>query len=232
MTTPDKFSEAGKQQLAQHLDFFQKFTSRAFDNAERILALNMAASRATLDQTSGAVRQLAAARDPRDFLALGAQSQKQIEAAMAYSRKLFEITGKPAPAAAPAPAPEAAPEEHIVTAAPVIVSEPVPEPAPEPEHAEEPAPEATVSSVLPSEHPLGEAEPEPEPAPLIVAQTSPIAMAVSAVAAAPVDLPHPAASPLPPDGPVAIPTIAPVDATAPPAAKRSSSAASKGTRKR
>jgi phasin family protein len=204
MTIPDKLSDASQQQLAQQLDFFQKFTSRAFENAERILALNIATTRATLDQTSSAVRQFAAARDPRDLLALTAQSQQQVEAAMAYSRKLFEIANQPAVAEPP-------PEDHIVTAAPVKVSEPVAEPAP--------------SAVAPSAHPMGEADPEPAPAPAIIAKTKPIAKAASKVASAPVDAPHPAASPMPPDGPVDIPAITPAPA------KRSGSAA-KGSRKR
>jgi phasin family protein len=239
MTHPDKFSEAGKQQLASQLDFFQTLTSRAFENAERILALNLEATRATLDQTSGAVRQLAAARDPRDLLALGNQSQQHVEAVMAYSRKLFEITSKAAPAAAaPEPAPEPAsaadsapapaPEEHIDTAAPAMVNEPVAEPEPEP------APEPAASAVQPSEHPLGEADVAPEPAPAIAARATPIAEAVSHIVAVPVEALHPVASPIPDAGPIAVPAIAPVDAEppAPVPPKRSSGAAAKGSRKR
>lgn len=235
MTHPDKFSEAGKQQLASQLDFFQTLTSRAFENAERILALNLEATRATLDQTSGAVRQLAAARDPRDLLAFGNHSQQQVEAVMAYSRKLFEITSKAVPdAAAPeqAPAqdsaPAPAPEEHIDTAAPVMVNEPVAEPEPEP------APEPAASIIQPSEHPLGEADVEPEPAPAIAARATPIAEAVSQVVAIPVEALHPVASPIPDAGPIAVPAITPVDAEppAPVPPKRSSGGAAKGSRKR
>ena len=234
MTIPDKFSTVSQQQL----DFFQQLTSRAFENAERILALNMATTRAALDQTSGAVRQLATARDPRDLLALTTQSQQQVEAAMAYSRKLFEITNQPAvakaeaPAAAPAPEPASAPapEDHIVTAAPVIVSAPVPEPASASASASASDAAPAAAHVQPSQHPLGEAD--PVPAPVVIAKAKPIAKAVSKVAAQPIDAPHPAASPMPPEGPVDIPAITPVDASAPPPAKRGSGAAAKGGRKR
>jgi len=200
MTLPDKFAEASKQQLATHIDFFQSLTSKMFENAERILALNLQTTRTTLDQATGAVRQLAAAREPQDLLALRAQSQQQVDAVLAYSRKLFEIANQPA-AAAPAPAP--APEAHIATAPPVMVNEPVVE-------------AAATPAVAPSQHPLGEADPEPasEPAPAITAKATPIAQAVSAVAASPVDTPHPAASPMPAAGPIVIPPIAPVDALA------------------
>jgi len=225
MTFPDKLSDAGKQQLATQIDFFQSLTTRMFENAERILALNIATTRTTLDQASGAARQLAAAKDPRDLLALGTQSQQQVEAVMAYSRKLLEIANQPASAPAPeaaapeAPAPEAAapapaPADNIDTAPPVMVSEPVAEAAaPEPVAATQGAP--APSAILPSKHPMGEAD--PEPAPVITAKATPIAEAASKVAAAPVDLPHPAASPMPDAGPVAIPVIAPVDAVPAPA---------------
>lgn len=129
MTLPDKLSEASAQQLAKQIDFFQALTTRAFDNAERILALNIQTTQATLAQASSAVRQLAEARDPRDVFSLGNQSQQQIEALLAYGRKLMEITNKPpaaaepvAPATAPAStAPAPAPEAHVVTAPPVFV---------------------------------------------------------------------------------------------------------------
>jgi phasin family protein len=247
MTLPDQLSEASKQQLAKQIEFFQALTSRAFDNAERILALNIQATRATLDHTSGAVRQLAQARNPRDFAALGAQSQQQMEAVIAYGRKLMEITNKPAatppPAAsAPASTSAAAPEEHIVTAPPVMVDEPA---APAPVAAAEsyaesnaesvsesiaesvadfaPAPAPAELHVPPSAHPLGEAEPAPAPvpapapapAPIIAAKPTPIAQAVGEVIAAPLEAPHPAAMPIqePDAGPIAIPAIAPIDAT-------------------
>jgi phasin family protein len=245
MTFPDKLSDAGKQQLATHLDFFQSLTARMFENAERILALNIEATRNTLDQASGAARQLAAAKDPRDLLSLGNQSQQQVEAVMAYSRKLLEIANRPAsaatpaatPAAAPAPAPAPAaapaadtaapaPEEHIQTAPPVMVAEPAPEPAAQAAPAH--------SATLASEHPLGEADSAPAPAPAIPAKATSIAEAASQVAAAPLEMPHPAASPVPDAGPVTIPAITPVDATpapaeaaAPPGPKRA-----KGARKR
>jgi phasin family protein len=230
MTSPDKLAEAGKEQLASHIEFFQSLTSRMFENAERILALNLQTTRATLDQATGAARQLAAARDPRDLLALHAQSQQQVEAVMAYSRKLLEITNKPvaakapAPAAAPEratePAAEPAADQHIDTAPPVVVNVPAEEPTPA-AVAETAAPEAAAaqpdapapSAILPSEHPLGETDPTPPR--VIKARAKPIAKAASEVAAAPVDVPHPAASPMPDAGPIVIPPIAPVEAAAP-----------------
>jgi phasin family protein len=226
MTSPDKLAEAGKEQLASHIEFFQSLTSRMFENAERILALNLQTTRATLDQATGAARQLAAARDPRDLLALHAQSQQQVEAVMAYSRKLLEITNKPVaakapvPAAAPATAAEPPADLHIDTAPPVVVNVPAEEPTPA-AVAETAAPEAAAaqpdapapSAILASEHPLGETDPTPPP--VIKARAKPIAKAASEVAAAPVDVPHPAASPMPDAGPIVIPPIAPVEAAAP-----------------
>jgi phasin family protein len=256
MTLPDKFAEASKQQLASHIDFFQTLTSRMFENAQRILDLNLQTTRAALDQTTGVARQLAAARDPRDLLALRAQSQQQVDAVLAYSRKLFEIANKPV--AAPEPAAAApVPEAKIDTAPPVVVAVPAVEPAPasapapapasEPEAAAVPvaaapelAPEPVAVAetgpapvIAASEHPLGEADPVPAPA--IKARAKPIAKAAGEVAAASLDTPHPAASPMPESGPIIIPPIAPVDAVAapveagtPPAPKRTG----KGSKKR
>jgi phasin family protein len=225
MTLPDKFAEASKQQLATHIDFFQSLTSRMFENAERILALNLETTRATLDQSAGAARQLAAVREPRDLLALRAQSQQQVEAVMAYSRKLFEIANKPV--AVPAEAP--ADDRHIDTAPPVVEAASAPESAPE-------SASAPVSAALaPSAHPLGEADPEPASAPVIDATVTPIAQAVSTVLAAPLEVPHPVASPIPESGDIVIPPIAPVDAA--PAPVEASTAApvkraGKGSKKR
>jgi phasin family protein len=233
MTLPDKFAEASKQQLATHIDFFQSLTSRMFENAERILALNLETTRATLDQSAGAARQLAAVREPRDLLALRAQSQQQVEAVMAYSRKLFEIANKPVavPAAAPAD------DRHIDTAPPVVEAASAPESTPEsaPESAPESDSAPASAALAPSAHPLGEADPEPASAPVIDATVTPIAQAVSAVLAAPLEVPHPAASPMPEARDIIIPPIAPVDAapapveasTAPPVKR-----AGKGSKKR
>lgn len=205
MTIPDKFSAASQQQI----DFFQQLTSRAFENAERMVALNMATTRATIDFS----RQL--------FDMANKPADKPGPAAPAAP-----ATARPAPAAASAPA-----ADHIDTAAPVIVSEPVPEPVSTSAPAFAPEPEPAASTIQPTPHPLGEADPEPAPVPVVIAKAKPIAKAVSKVAAQTLDVPHPAASPMPPEGPVDIPAIAPVDASAPPPPKRSTGAA-KGGRKR
>lgn len=201
-TLPDQLTAAGKQQLASQIAFFQRLSSEAFARASRVLALNVDTSRATLEQSASTVRQLLAVRDPRDLLALSAHAQQQMAAALAYSRQLFDI-------ASSTPAPSTPP---FATARPVHVAEEVADQAAEP--AEDAAP-MHASAILPSKHPMGEAEPVPTPA--IDAMPTPIARAVSEVTDAPAETAHPAASPLPPSGPI---TLAPVDTgETPPAAR-------------
>ena len=233
-TLPEQLTAAGKTQLATQIEFFQKLSAQAFDSAERMLALNLSASRSTIEQSSAAVRQLMTVRDPRDLLALGMQTRQHTDAVMAYSRQLFEIASSvavPPLAAAAAPAP-AARDDSFATAHPIHV-------------AEEAAPVAApvhqaAGAHLPSKHPMGEADPAPTPA--MQAKPTAIAAAASEVAEAPVDTPHPAASPVPASGPIDIPPMTPVEAAAPPAARSNGAAprtkksdgaqGAKGSRKR
>jgi phasin family protein len=55
------------------------------------MALHFDATRSTLEQSSALLRQVAAARDPRDFFALASQTQAQIDSVLAYQRKLFGV---------------------------------------------------------------------------------------------------------------------------------------------
>jgi phasin family protein len=133
-TLPEQFSAARTRQLEAQFNFIRAFTGQAFASAEKLIALNFSAARASLEQSSIAVRQLMAAHDPRDLLCLGACGQQQFETILAYSRRLAGIAGaQPAlDAAAPAAALVAA-----ETAAPAISAQPV-----EPPVVAEPAPVA------------------------------------------------------------------------------------------
>jgi phasin family protein len=133
-TLPEQFSAARTRQLEAQFNFIRAFTGQAFASAEKLIALNFSAARASLEQSSIAARQLMAARDPRDLLCLGACGEQQFETILAYSRRLAGIAGaQPAlDAAAPAAALVAA-----ETAAPAISAQPV-----EPPVVAEPAPVA------------------------------------------------------------------------------------------
>lgn len=71
---PEQFSAARQTQLDNGFNLVQSFTNQALDQTSRIIALQLNASRAAIEQSTAAARQLFAARDPRDMLALGSQS--------------------------------------------------------------------------------------------------------------------------------------------------------------
>lgn len=210
---PEQLSSAAKSQWETQLQFFSTLSNQVFDGAEKIIALNLDASKAAIARTADTAQHLLAAHDAREFLSYStSQAQPGIESVLAYSRQLFGIasgtqaqlleaakarldTASPA-AAAPA-APVSAPVEveaivEIPAAAPAIAPEPEPEPEPEP------APAATLA-------PLAEAEPV-APAPLPLVATLPIAASAPAAIA-------------PPPANVAAAVTAPAKAAAPVASK-------------
>lgn len=125
-TLAEQFSAARKSQVEAQLDFFQNFSAKAVESTEKIVALNLATTRALMAKTSADALQLLTAKDPRDLFALTTQTQASFDTLLAYGRALASIAGgaqeallpaqraaapgpsEPAPApSAPAPAPSA-----------------------------------------------------------------------------------------------------------------------------
>jgi phasin family protein len=110
---PEQFSEARKSQLDAQFNFFRSYTDKAFDSVEKVIALNFEVSRDSLERSSALVRQMIAAKDPRELFTLSGQTQSQFDSLLAYSRRLFGIAvdaaavaaGTAAKAAAVLPAP-------------------------------------------------------------------------------------------------------------------------------
>src|SRR5450830_170414 len=88
---PEQISAAGSRQLEAQLQMLKSATGTAFDSAEKLMALHFDATRSTLEQSTALLRQVAAARDPRDLFALAKDSQAQLDSVLAYQRKLFGI---------------------------------------------------------------------------------------------------------------------------------------------
>ncbi|MGJ7914444.1 phasin family protein [Massilia sp. LXY-6] len=108
----DQLSAVRQAQLEAQLDMFRNLTSRALDSAGQIAALNVRASRASMEQAAGTMKHLLEARDPRDLLALGSAAQGQWHTLFSYGRELFglAIGARALPATIPllaAPAPTA-----------------------------------------------------------------------------------------------------------------------------
>jgi phasin family protein len=104
-TLPEQFSEARKAQVEAQLNFFHTFTGKAFESVEKVISLNIEASRASLEKSSALVRQMIAVKDPRDLFALTGQGQSQFDNALAYGRQLFGIAAGLAASVPKIPAP-------------------------------------------------------------------------------------------------------------------------------
>ena len=88
---PEQFFAARQAQLDNGFNLMRSFSDQALDRTSRVFALQLGAGRAAVEQSSDAVRQLLAARDPRDLLAIGTQSQQHLRTMLDYSRELFSI---------------------------------------------------------------------------------------------------------------------------------------------
>ena len=212
-TLPEQFSAASKSQIQAQLDFLESFGARAFDGAARLIALNIDTSRAAVDSSSAALKQLATLRDPRDLLAL-AKGPQDFSKMVAYGSQWLSIMADVQAglfkAAAPSPltfAPQVAAQ-----AAPAAQAA-VPGPAPEPAAAPAQSIEDHARSVKPSKKPAVAVKPEAAPGP--VAEEKPIARAAGKVAGKPLDI-KPAAAPLETDGAHVLPQVKPVEASPPP----------------
>jgi phasin family protein len=203
----DQLSTVRQAQFEAQLDMFRKLSARALDSAGQIAALNMRASRASMEQAAGTVKQMLEVRDPRELFALGSTAQEQWQAMFSYGRELFGLAVS-APAlpklaplpAAPAPAPAAAvdigaaPAEAAIDAGTVARTE-------DPLRAEA---EAAIETAIADQVPP--------------AEPTPLAKAVSELAPKPAGAEHPLASivALEGEGQVALSAITPTDNVAPP----------------
>ncbi|MDB5919518.1 MAG: phasin family domain protein [Massilia sp.] len=208
----EQFSEARKLQLDTQLNFFRSFTGKAFESAEKLIALNLDASRASLEQSSNLVRQMIAAKDPRDLFALTNQTQSQLDSVLSYGRQLFGIAAGAATVAVPgaqsaaasAPAPASAAPAPEAVAQKAKAAAPVAEPAPE----VMPAPVVEIETAL-----VVEAKPVVEARP--IAEQNPVAKAVGNHETL---KPSAASFPVPSSAqPIAVAPVQPVEAIAPPA---------------
>lgn len=88
----DQFSAATKSNLQAQLDLINTLTAKAFEGVEKIVELNLSATRASLEEATVVARQLASAKDPQEALSLAsAQAQPGAEKAAAYGRHLATI---------------------------------------------------------------------------------------------------------------------------------------------
>lgn len=88
---PEQLSAARKSQVEFQFDFFRAVTSQAFDSAGKLISLNLNTSRATVERSTMTIGKLFSITDPRELLALGAQTQEQFQSMVTYGRELLNI---------------------------------------------------------------------------------------------------------------------------------------------
>jgi len=191
----EQFSAATKSQVETQLKIINLVASKTFDSAHQLIALNLNATRASLDRTSETAKHLLTLSSPRDLLAPGSLAVPNFDNLVAYSREWFNIASraqaeliegardqlrdnavKPltlVPPSKPAP-------EPVQTAAPTIVPAPVVTPA------------ATPVTVVVEAAPSAVTPPTP-PVPAVAASAP-----VAAPATVPVSVPAAAVTPAAP----------------------------------
>jgi phasin family protein len=86
--TPAQFTEIQKGQMDAAFALGQTF----FDATERLLELNLAAAKATLEESVERLQALMSAKDVQEFMALSSSlSQPTMEKAVSYSRTVYGI---------------------------------------------------------------------------------------------------------------------------------------------
>ncbi|HWJ96183.1 MAG TPA: phasin family protein [Telluria sp.] len=183
----EQLSAVRKSQFEAQLDLMSALTTQAFQSAQQVMALNFNTSRASVERSANAFKQLLSVSDPRDLFALGSHTQEQVQQMLSYGRELFSIASgaranlqrqiQAQPAVQPQQHAAAPAQEAIVPAAVEEGIDPPAEPTPiakavrkvAAKHAAVPHPLASEIAIAPSEVELPKVEPleasPPPPAP-------------------------------------------------------------------
>ncbi|MYM95647.1 phasin family protein [Duganella vulcania] len=186
----EQFSAATKSQLEAQFKIFNTFASTAVESAEKVIALNISTTKASVEKSSAAAKKLLGAKDPREFFSLSAAEPASFDNLLAYGRELYSIASgvqneliqsaqstikqvsdlAAAPvtalkagvkAAAPAPVAAAPVTPVAVAAAPVVVAPPVVAATAAPANEPVAAPEAKAAKA-PVKPKAAEEAPAPE----------------------------------------------------------------------
>jgi phasin family protein len=88
----EQISAATKANFENQLALLTALTGKAFESVEKVIELNMSVAKAALEESTSNARQLLAAKDPQEFIALSAsQVQPNAEKATSYGREVMTI---------------------------------------------------------------------------------------------------------------------------------------------
>jgi phasin family protein len=88
----DQFSAATKAHFDAQLELINTLTSKAFEGVEKVIDLNISATKASLEEYAATSKQFTGVKDAQEFTTLAAsQAQPNADKAVAYSRHLAGI---------------------------------------------------------------------------------------------------------------------------------------------
>jgi len=87
----EQFSAATKSQLEAQFKIFNTFASTAVESAEKVIALNISTTKASVEKSSAAAKKLLGAKDPREFFSLSTAEPASFDNLLAYGRELYSI---------------------------------------------------------------------------------------------------------------------------------------------
>lgn len=91
-TLTDQFSAATKANFEAQVALFSQFANKTFEGVEKLVDLNLKATKSSLEETHDAVQKLLTAKDAQEFFSLSsAQAQPSVEKGLAYSRHVAGI---------------------------------------------------------------------------------------------------------------------------------------------
>jgi len=90
----EQLSAATKSQLEAQLKILNNFAAAAFEGAQKVIALNLSTTKASMAQGSATARELMEAKDPQEFFKLSTARVPNFDGVFAYGRELFSIASK------------------------------------------------------------------------------------------------------------------------------------------
>jgi phasin family protein len=87
----EQFSAATKSQWDAQFQIFSSFAGTAVASAEKFIALNLSATKASMEKSSATAKKLLAAKDPQEFFSLSTAEPASFDKLLAYGRELASI---------------------------------------------------------------------------------------------------------------------------------------------
>lgn len=92
LPTQDKLLTSTKAGLEENLALYTTLTSKTLESLDKLIRLNMAAAKASMEESAAAANQVLSARTPQECLALvQAQAKPNLDKAVSYGGQLFGI---------------------------------------------------------------------------------------------------------------------------------------------